>query len=294
MDIRAEITNAIIQLIEEGAANGEDALWDKTIHGMPVNYETKRAYTGINVPLFWIAASKKGYERNEWLTFKQAKEMGANVKKGAEGVRGVFFKMMPRKDRDNDTDIVDDNKQGMYPIIKPFWVFNVSDIENLPEIELPSQEFTPIEKAESVLTASGAKITWEGTRAFYSPSNDEIFMPNRERFSTPVNAYAVALHELTHWTGHNSRLDRDFSDKFGAESYAFEELVAELGSAFMVAHLGLEGARLENHASYIDSWLNVLKNDKNAVFTASRHANAAYQFLLERAGMSTMACEAES
>lgn len=291
MDIRAEITNAIIQLIEEGAAKGESALWDKAIHfGMPVNYKTKRAYTGINVPLFWIAAADKGHERNEWLTFKQAKEMGANVKKGAKGVMGVFFKMMPRK----GTDIVDGDEQGMYPMIKPFWVFNVSDIENLPEVEVPSQEFTPIEKAESVLTASGAKITWEGTRAFYRPSNDEIFMPTRERFSAPVNAYAVALHELTHWTGHSSRLDRDFSGKFGSESYAFEELVAELGSAFMVAHLGLEGARLENHASYIDSWLTVLKNDKNAVFTASRHANAAYQFLLERAGMSTMACEAES
>jgi antirestriction protein ArdC len=104
-----------------------------------------------------------------------------------------------------------------------------------------------------------------------------------------VNAYAVALHELTHWTGHKSRLDRDFSGRFGEEAYAFEELVAELGSAFMVAHLGLEGARLENHASYVQSWVKVLKSDKNAVFTASRHANAAYQFLMQKAGLTAQA-----
>ena len=146
-------------------------------------------------------------------------------------------------------------------------------------------EFEPIAQAEHVLAASGARITWEGARAFYRPSTDEIYMPTRERFAQPVYAYAVALHELTHWTGHESRLGRDFSGRFGSEAYAFEELVAELGSAFVVAHLGLEGARLENHASYVQSWLKVLKNDKNAVFTASRHANAAYQLIMQKAGM---------
>ncbi|WP_324777836.1 ArdC family protein, partial [Ralstonia pickettii] len=153
-------------------------------------------------------------------------------------------------------------------------------------------EFEPIAQAEHVLAASGARITWEGARAFYRPSTDEIYMPTRERFAQPVNAYAVALHELTHWTGHESRLGRDFSGRFGSEAYAFEELVAELGSAFVVAHLGLEGARLENHASYVQSWLKVLKNDKNAVFTASRHANAAYQLIMQKAGMTPQSDEA--
>jgi antirestriction protein ArdC len=169
--------------------------------------------------------------------------------------------------------------------MKPFWVFNVADIENLPEVEDTRAAFEPIEQAEHILNSSGIPVIWEGTRAFYRPSTDEIYMPTRERFSSPVNAYAVALHELTHATGHASRLGRDFSGRFGDEAYAFEELVAELGSAFVVGHLGLEGAKIENHANYVQSWLKVLKNDKNAIFTASRHANAAYQFIMQKAGL---------
>jgi len=113
-------------------------------------------------------------------------------------------------------------------------------------------------------------------------------MPTRERFRKPVNVYAVALHELTHWTGHESRLAREFSGRFGDEAYAFEELVAELGSAFLVARLGLKGTRLENHANYVQSWLKVLRNDKSAIFTVSRSASAAYQFILQKVGVAEM------
>lgn len=293
MDLRADITNAIIRMIEEGAANGDKSLWDHAVKfGMPVNYKTKRPYSGVNVPLLWCAAADRGLERNEWLTFKQAQELGANVKKGSKGVMGVFFKMMPKKGADAGTADDGDSEGGFIPMMKPFWVFNVADIENLPEVEDTRPAFEPIAQAEHVLAASGARITWEGARAFYRPSTDAIYMPTRERFAQPVNAYAVALHELTHWTGHESRLGRDFSGRFGSEAYAFEELVAELGSAFVVAHLGLEGARLENHASYVQSWLKVLKNDKNAVFTASRHANAAYQLIMQKAGMTPQSDEA--
>lgn len=282
MDLRAEITNAIIQLIEQGQAKGAGTLWDTALSfGMPVNYKTKRPYSGVNVPLLWGAAAERGLERNEWLTYKQAQELGANVKKGAKGVMGVFFKMVPRK----EAPATEDAEGAFMPMMKPFWVFNVADIEGLPEVQDPRPEFVPIEAAERILEASGARITWDGARAFYRPSTDEIYMPTRERFASPVNAYAVALHELTHWTGHETRLNRDFSGRFGDEAYAFEELVAELGSAFVVAHLGLEGARLENHASYVESWLRVLKNDKNAVFTASRHASAAYAHIINLAGL---------
>lgn len=286
MDLRAEITNAIIRMIEQGTAEGEKTLWDKAIRfGMPVNYKTKRAYSGVNVPLLWCAAADRGLERNEWLTFKQAQELGANVKKGAKGVMGVFFKMLPKKGAAADIEAGDEGEGGFIPMMKPFWLFNVADIEGLPEVDDERAAFEPIAEAERFLEASGARITWEGARAFYRPSTDDIHMPTRDRFAKPVNAYAVALHELTHWTGHESRLARDFSGRFGDEAYAFEELVAELGSAFLVAHLGLEGARIENHANYVQSWLKVLRNDKNAVFTASRHATAAYQFILTRAGV---------
>jgi antirestriction protein ArdC len=283
MDLKAQVTNAIISLIEQGQAKGAGALWDKALsHGMPVNYKTKRPYSGVNVPLLWSAAAERGLSSNEWLTFKQAQELGANVKKGAKGVMGVFFKMVPKKEAKG----AEGEDAAMVPMLKPFWVFNVADIEGLPVVDLPTrEEFEPMEVAERVLNASGARITWSGARAFYRPATDEIYMPDRDRFAEPVNAYAVALHELTHWTGHESRLNRDFSGRFGTEAYAFEELVAELGSAFVVAHLGLEGARLENHASYVGSWLKVLKNDTNAIFTASRHATAAYQHIMSLAGL---------
>ncbi len=286
-DMRAEITDSIIRLIEAGV-KGKTTMWDAAIKfGLPVNYKTKQEYSGVNVPLLWCAAADRGLERNEWLTFKQAQELGASVKKGAKGVMGIFFKMMQKEDPAQENEGVEGSAGRCIPLMRSFWVFNVADIENLPEVEkVAATPFQPIEHAEFILSASGVPITWEGTVAGYLPSPDTIRMPSRERFSSPANAYAVALHELVHATGHKSRLARDFSGRFGDESYAFEELVAELGSAFLVAKLGLEGARLENHASYIESWVKVLKGDKNAIFTASRHASAAYQFIMQKAGLS--------
>ena len=298
MDLRAEITNAIIRMIEEGTAAGEKSLWDTAIRfGMPVNYKTKRAYSGVNVPLLWCAAADRGLDRNEWLTFKQAQELGASVKKGAKGVMGVFFKMLPKKGSGAASEAASneasgEGEGGFIPMMKPFWLFNVADIEGLPEVMDERVAYESIAEAERFLEASGARITWEGARAFYRPSTDEIYLPTRERFAKPVNAYAVALHELTHWSGHESRLARDFSGRFGDDAYAFEELVAELGSAFLVAHLGLKGARIENHADYVQTWLKVLRNDKNAVFTASRHASAAYQFIMQKAGINDHGSEA--
>ena len=234
MDIRHDITTAIIDLIEQGAARGEACLWDAAGRfGMPINYRTKCEYSGVNVLLLLAAAHARGLERNEWLTFKQASELGAKVKKGAKGVMGVFCKMLPKKGVPEAVqEPQDDTTPGMAAMLKPFWVFNVADIDGLPEVSVPQPTFEPMVEAERFLQASGANITWGGTRAFYRVSEDAIYMPSRERFSKPVNAYAVALHELTHWSGHASRLGRDFTGRFGDEAYAFEELVAELGSAF--------------------------------------------------------------
>lgn len=289
MDMRQEITNALIAMIEEGRATQSQPLWDCAVKfGLPVNYASKRPYTGINVSLLWIAAAKRGCARNEWLTFKQAQELKATVRKGAKGVMCVFFKMVPKKDGGES------GEEVMAPMMKPFWLFNVADIDGLPEEVNAEQQpgFAPIEAAERILKASGAGITHGGSRAFYHTKLDRIFMPDRDRFAKAQNYYAVGLHELTHWSGHPSRLERDFSGSFGSDSYAFEELVAELGSAYLVAHLGLQDATLESHASYLDSWLRVLKSDKNAIFAASRQANAAYQFILQQAGVATPSCNA--
>jgi antirestriction protein ArdC len=166
-------------------------------------------------------------------------------------------------------------------MMTPFWVFNVADIDGLPTAEaaVDRAQFDPVLEAERMLDASGAKITWQGARAFFRPSTDEIYMPDRDRFTSSANAYAVALHELVHWTGHASRLNRDFSRR--DEAYAFEELVAELGAAYLVAHLGLGGAKLENHASYLQGYLRILKDDKAAIFTAARLASQAFDHIIK-------------
>ena len=290
MSLRDDITNTIIRMIESGAARGSSSpLWDAGVSlGLPVNFSTRQAYSGINVPLLWGAAQERGLERNEWLTFRQALALGGNVRRGSKGVLCAFYKMMPRGEGAADRGVdaasgsngADADGKGFMPMLKPFWVFNVADIDGLALDAPITAGFDPIERAEQLLARSGVPITWGGTRAFYRPATDEIFMPARERFSSATNAYAVALHEATHSTGHVSRLARNFGTRFGTEAYAFEELVAELGSAFLVAHLGLAGARLEHHASYIESWLRVLRSDPTAVFAASRHANAAFRFLV--------------
>ena len=285
MSIRDDITNTIIHMIESGTARGSASpLWNAAASlGLPVNFSTRQAYNGVNVLLLWGAAQERGLERNEWLTFKQALAIGGKVRKGSKGVLCAFYKVVARSEA-ADASTVDDTTTGAgrsVPMLKPFWLFNVADIDGL-ELAPTSAAvpFDPVERAEALLNASGVPIAWEGTRAFYRPSTDEIFMPSRERFESSTNAYAVALHELTHSTGHSSRLAREFGKRFGTEAYAFEELVAELGSAFLVAHLGLVGAKLEGHACYVESWLRILRSDSNAVFAASRHASAAFQYLV--------------
>ncbi len=276
MDMRQTITDQIIHIIEQGLAKGE-TMWDTTVKfGLPTNYQTKRPYNGINILVLTSEAVKRGYSRNEWLTFKQAQALGAKVNKGAKGVMGVFFKMMDRKEPKTEDDKI--------PMMSPFWVFNVDEITGLPEVsEVQRFEFDPIDEAERILGASGASITWLGIRAFYRPSTDEIYMPDRDRFSSAANAYAVALHELTHWTGHESRMNRDYGKMTKIDRYAFEELVAELGAAYLVAHLGIKGSKLENHADYLQHYLTILKEDKGAIFTAARMASQAFDFILKLA-----------
>jgi antirestriction protein ArdC len=167
--------------------------------------------------------------------------------------------------------------------MSPFWLFNLDQIDGIgkPQPAAQLDKFQQIEAAEKVLTRSGAVIREEGERALYRPSTDEIHMPERGRFSSEIEFYSVALHELTHWTGAGHRLARDFSGRFGTQAYAFEELVAELGSAFLNADLGFSAATIPNHAGYIEAWLKVLKNDKRAIFTAASQASKAHRYIMD-------------
>jgi antirestriction protein ArdC len=279
MNLFETITDKIIATIKAGEAT-ESIAWagQGAAGGMPVNLKTGKAYSGVNVLLLWAMTHEKGYTSKYWLTFKQAKELGGNVKKGEKATTGVFWGSREIEE-EGDNGETEMRKAGF---AKAFYVFNLDQIEGLtaPAAIPQGNEWTAHEQAETLIKASGARIIEGGTKAFYSPSADDIHMPDRDRFACADNFYAVNLHELTHWTGHATRCARDLKNRFGDEAYAMEELIAELGAAFLCAETGI-GGRIEGHASYIKSWLKVLKSDPRAIVTAASKASAAARFLID-------------
>lgn len=275
-DMYSEVTNKIIQLIEDQATSNSIS-WAKLSHGgLPMNLSTGKAYQGVNVLLLWVATTEHGFTSPYWLTFKQASAMGGKVKKGSTGTRCVFFKI-----QESRTDFDAEGNPTTYPVLSPFTVFNLDQIEGIeaPQVvELPGIN-GQIDAAERLLTYSGATIIEEGDKAFFRPSTDEIYLPTRPQFSDLQKFYAVAFHEITHWTGGKTRLARDKSKRFGDETYAFEELIAELGAAFCCSTLGWVSETAPGHAHYIQSWLKVLKSDKRAIFTAASAAQRAFEYL---------------
>jgi len=275
-DLYQTVTDQIIAALEAGTKPWECS-WDRA-GGLPYNVSTGAQYQGINVLLLWMAAMRKRYGSSAWLTYKQAQAMGGQVRRGEKSVCGIFYKLRELRRRDEA-----DEDPRTVPVIKPFWVFNLEQIDGIEDphaAEGPG--FDPIERAEAVMVGSGAQILEGGPKAFYQPQVDVVRLPDRSRFPHAGDFYATGFHELTHWTGHKSRLARDLSGRFGTESYAAEELVAELGAAFLMADVGLQGT-VQDHASYLDSWLRVLKNDKRAIFHAAKLATQAHHFLAERA-----------
>lgn len=239
-------------------------------------------YNGINVVMLWSASVVKGYGCPLWLTFKQALELGGNVKKGETGELVVYA------DRINRTEI---NAHGEecereIPFLKGYTVFNAEQCEGLPaqysaKVEPPTlTKMQRIEATDGFFAATGADIRHGGTRAYYAEGPDFVQMPPFETFRDAESYAATLAHELTHWTKHDKRLARDMGRaRWGDEGYAREELVAELGSAFLCADLGITPEVREDHAAYIASWLKVLKDDKRLVFSAASHAQRAVDFL---------------
>jgi antirestriction protein ArdC len=239
-------------------------------------------YRGINVVMLWSEAVAKGYAAPIWMTFKQAIELKASVRKGEKGSLVVYADKITRTETDAATG---EESECAIPFMKGYTVFNVEQIEGLPEhyyakAEPRTDTVQRLERAESFFAATGATVRHGGTMAYYAAGSDHVQMPPFETFRDAESYYATLAHETTHWTKHKSRLDRDFGRKrFGDEGYAMEELVAELGSAFLSADLDITPEVREDHASYVASWLKVLKNDKRAIFTAAGHAQRAADFL---------------
>ena len=277
-DMYQEVTNQMIEALENGVKPWV-CPW-KTSGGfgsLPVNCQSKKAYSGINILLLWAAASKLGFTSSYWLTFKQALEVGANVRKGEKGTRIVFYKMLEVEDKNT-------GEKDNIPMLKSFVVFNADQIDGLEiEPETTNDDITPfeaIEHVESFISATGANITEQGDKAYFRPSTDDVVLPSRERFTNNLDFYCTALHELTHWTGAKHRLDRIKKSRFGTDEYAFEELIAELGASFLMADLNISGE--VQHESYIASWLKQLKNDKRYIFKAASAASKAHQYLIEK------------
>jgi antirestriction protein ArdC len=283
-DVYSRITNKIIADLEQGVRswmkpwNAEHAAGRITRplrhNGIP--------YKGINVLMLWSAAVTKGYACPLWLTFKQALELGGNARKGETGELVVFAGSITR----TETDDKGEETEREIPFLKGYSVFNAEQCDNLPAHYTAKAEppaLTPLQRCEAAdrfFAATRADIRHGGTRAFYAEGPDYVQMPPFETFKTAESYAATLAHELTHWTKHDKRMARDFGRvKWGDEGYAKEELVAELGAAFLCADLGITPEVMPDHAAYIASWLKALKDDKRLIFSAAAHAQRAVDHL---------------
>lgn len=281
-DIHQHITDQIVSAIERGA--GEFRLpWHRTAGNIirPVNIASKKAYRGINVVALWAYAEASGYTSGTWGTYRQWAEAGAQVRKGEKAAYVVFYKEFEVASEVGDAE----SETRLFARSTPVFAAEQVDGYEPPVIETPAVPMTPIEQAEAFVARTGAQIAHGGTRAFYCPSTDSIQLPPREAFigsptSTPAESYySTLLHELTHWTSAESRCNRQLGKRFGDDAYAMEELVAELGAAFLCADLRITDEPRADHAQYLASWLSVMKADKKAIFTAASKASEAAAYL---------------
>jgi antirestriction protein ArdC len=283
-DIYTRITNRIVADLEQGVRPWHRP-WSAEHTAGKITRPLRHngvPYRGINVVMLWSASVVKGYACPLWLTFKQAHELGGRVRKGEHGELVVYANRITR----TETDEKGEESEREIPFLKGYTVFNAEQCEGLPAHYYATPE-TPavsiaqrIEAADRFFTATGADIRHGGTRAYYVEGHDYVQMPPFETFKDAESHAATLAHEVTHWTKHSKRLAREFGRvRHGDEGYAREELVAELGAAFLCADIGITPEVRPDHAAYIASWLTVLKNDKRFIFTAAAHAQRAADYL---------------
>ena len=282
-DVYTRVTDSIISELEQGVRP-----WLKPWHAEHAAGRITRPlrhngtpYRGMNILLLWGEAVAKGYAAPIWMTYRQAQEIGGQVRKGERGSLVVYANSITK----TETNEQGEDIEREIPFMKGYTVFNVEQVDGLPQ-HYYAQPVNPlplserIENADRFMTNTAATVHHGGNQAFYAPSRDIIQLPPFEAFKDKESYYATALHELTHWTKHATRLDRDFGrQKFGDAGYAREELVAELGAAFLCADLGITPEIREDHAAYLSHWLGVLKEDKRAIFSAAAHAQRAADYL---------------
>ncbi len=274
-ELNASVTDRIITELKEGVPPWVKP-WAGQVKGVnftPGNAVSGRPYSGINVLILWAAALDKQYPTHGWATFQQANSIGASVRKGEKATQVVFVKRM-----------VDEETEKKSTMMKAYPVFNLAQLDNVPpqytEAPPPIEEDATHDAALQLMKDCGMKVTHGGNRAAFYPGRDEIVMPPFGSFKSETDYWGTLWHEGTHWTGAKKRLDRQFGKRFGDKAYSFEELVAELGSAFTCARLGIPGTF--RSSSYIDHWLKILGDDNRAIFTAASYASQAANYIAEQ------------
>jgi antirestriction protein ArdC len=278
------ITDRIVEAIEAGTETFKMPWhrWGEAT-AQPVNAFSGRPYRGINTLWLWATAELAGHSSGRWATFRQWESAGATVQKGAKGCPILFWKTAANEPRGEEGEDSDEAEGGRARFLARIYnVFNSEQVTGAksapPRPILSTAE--RVAAAEDFIAATGAQIRHGGDRACYVANIDQIWLPRFEQFRDRESYYSVAAHEAVHWTGAKHRLDRDLSCRFGTDAYAIEELVAELGAAFVAAHLGLSIEPRSDHAAYIASWLRVLRGDPRAILTASAKAQEAVDYLI--------------
>lgn len=273
IDIYQAVTERILETLDKGTVPWRHPIKRTgTGDGLPKSLSSTKPYRGVNIFLLAITAWAQGYESDYWLTYKQTQKLGGQVRKGEKSSLVVFWKRYATKDKDT-------GKDKVVPVIRHYNVFNAEQCEGIesPDAQPPSPTvppFQPIEQAERIVAMYPRPPTIEhgGSQAFYRPSEDKVRIAEPDRFESPESYYATLFHELAHSTGHSSRLDRGLDTQltsFGSTDYSKEELVAEMGSAFLAATSGISPPTIEQSAAYIDGWRKKLKGDKKLIVQAA-------------------------
>lgn len=283
---RQQFIDDIIKNLEKGTVP-----WQKewTTGSTPYNPVTNNRYKGGNSLRLTFVSLQNKYTDPRWVTFKQAQDKEWTIKKGSKGVPIEIFKLYDKhtkKDFKAETikDLTDNQKEeylkkNVKLVCKNYYVFNASQIEGIPPLKKEQEKAVEYDKLKLIEKNCGVPITHFGDQAFYSPGSDTITMPPKENFKNENSYYATLLHEISHSTGHKTRLNRNIQNSFGSEDYAREELVAELSSVFIGQEKGLQ-YNYENNKAYINSWIKILKNDPNELFKAATQAEKATEYVL--------------
>lgn len=289
-DLYAEVTRRIVEAIERGVRPWSRP-WPRSqaAAGILPRRHTGEAYRGVNVLLLWAAAMERGYSAQTWMTFRQVQAEGGQVRKGEKGTTVVYAGQFTPANATTTGDGDDDTEaRRARAYLRGYTVFNIEQVDGLPSLPAlePSEAPKVDEAAQAFIARTGAKLHHGGDRAFYAPGLDVVQLPHARQFRDVAGYLGTVTHELVHWTGHPDRLARQFGKRFGDQAYAVEELVAELGAAFVCAGLNVSAEPRDDHAAYLAEWLAVLKTDKRAVFTAAAQAQRAADYLYQLQDMS--------